>query len=143
MNEYLLKDINGAASTIFKILHRQVDHQKQMAFRFMHSNINVSKFGFLIEREFDGELELGIDQLKLLDPQNDQLDMSLSQLSDSQSQSESEDEQVQLNRDLKRGKRQGKGILLGEDRRHAESKQSNQIHQNLSHSQASESETQQ
>lgn len=115
MNEYLAKDVNGAASSIFRILHEKVDHQKQMAFRFLHSNINVSKFGFQIEREFHMELEQGKEQLELLEPQSGHIEMDFGSEPEEESPSVSDDEQVQLNRQLKQGRRQGRAILLGED----------------------------
>ena len=119
MNDYLGKESNEAASRIFSLLRRKIDIQKKMGFQFLHSNVNISKFGYQQDRQLNGFL--GLDSEDLEDKASNQMnafeDLTTPQSgkTESELESDSEEEQMELNRRLKEGKSGGKGILLGED----------------------------
>lgn len=109
MNDYLAKELNEAATEIFGILRRRVDLQKQMAFRFLHSNVNISKFGYQNDRRLNGFFNL-----EPSDFDEQVSNGSANAPSEDDAETDSAGEQLKLNRELKQGRSGEKGILLGE-----------------------------
>ena len=122
MNDYLGKEHNEATTKLFEILRKHVDIQKRMTFQFLHSNVNISKYGYQQERQLNGFLNLESEDfedntnLKIENSQENS-DQELEAETESEEESDSEKEQMELNRILKEGRSGGKGIKLGEESR--------------------------
>jgi len=116
MNDYLGKESNEAATKSLSILRRIFDTKKQLAFQILHSNINISKFGYQQDRQLNGFL--GIESEDLENKEEDEfqpLEPLGSAETESEVETDSDEEQRELNKRLKEGKSGGKGILLGEE----------------------------
>jgi hypothetical protein len=116
MNDYLGKESNEAATKSLSILRRIFDTKKQLAFQILHSNINISKFGYQQDRQLNGFL--GLDSEDLENKEEDEfqpVEPLGSAETESEVETDSDEEQRELNRRLKEGKSGGKGILLGEE----------------------------
>lgn len=122
MNDYLGKEQNEATTKLFEILRKHVDIQKRMTFQFLHTNINISKYGYQEERQLNEFLDLESEDFENkidLEAENFQKNSKaeLEAETESEDESDSEKEQMELNRILKEGRSGGKGIQLGDESR--------------------------
>jgi hypothetical protein len=137
MNDYLGKEYNEATTGLFNLLHQKVDLQKRHCFQILHSNVNISKYGYQNERKMNGFLDLDSEDLMGHNDTNAE-DSELKTLKEGESkpengdhvfgdetvgvseeevesESDSEMEQMELNKMLKEGKSGAQGIKLGEN----------------------------